>query len=69
MGVPFVGHKAQLVEGEWPPAEESSRVRGKIKVEWDAGEMLSDYEGVAPFQSLELVIYSEKSIGSPSLWP
>lgn len=65
--MPFVGHKAQLVEGEWPPAEESSRVRGKIKVEWDAGEMLSDYEGVAPYRPLELVISSEKSIWLPKL--
>ena len=65
--MPFVDHKAQVLEGEWPLSKEASRVRGKIKVVWEGGELLPDYEGMAPFQSLEVVISSEESIWLPKL--
>jgi hypothetical protein len=59
-GVPFISHKAQVLEGEWPP-EEYSRVQGRIKVEWDRGELVSSFEGVPPFQSLQALLVGEGS--------
>jgi hypothetical protein len=61
-GVPFVGHKAQVLEGEWPPSKEASRVQGSIRIGWNGGELLSSYEGVAPFRSLDV------PIGPKPLW-
>jgi hypothetical protein len=58
-GVPFVGHKAQVLEGEWPPSKGSPRVRGRIKVEWDGGELLSSYEDVAPLRAMDVPIASK----------
>jgi len=61
-GVPFVGHKAQVLEGEWPPSKGASRVRGSIRIEWNGGELLSSYEGIAPFRMLDV------PLGPKPLW-
>ncbi len=46
-GVPIIGHtagvvKLQRLSPRWP-----YRVRGKVKVKWDGGQILSPFEGVA----------------------
>jgi len=55
-GVPFVGHKAEVLEGEWPPPKGVSRVRGRIKIEWDGGELLTSYKGAAPFRGMDVTL-------------
>jgi hypothetical protein len=62
-GVPFIGHKAQVLEGsDWPP-EEHSHVRGRIKVGWDCEELVSSFAGVTPFRSLQVLL-----VGAGSVW-
>jgi hypothetical protein len=58
-GIPFVGHKAQVLEGEWPPSEESSGVRGTMKIGWEGGELCTPFEAVPPFRSLEVFLHAE----------
>jgi hypothetical protein len=53
-GVPLIGHKAQVMEGEWPlSVQDPKLVCGSIKVEWDSGELVTDFQSVAPLRSLE----------------
>jgi hypothetical protein len=53
-GIPFVAHKAQVLEGEWLPSEGSTWVGVKIKIEWRGGELLAAFEGAAPFRVQEV---------------
>jgi len=63
-GVPFIGHKARVLEGEWPPGEYfrvMGRSEGRIKVEWDRGELISSFEGVPPFRELQVLLVGQGS--------
>jgi hypothetical protein len=60
--IPLVGHKAQLLEGDWPPSEGSAQVRGTIRIEWHGGELLAPFEGVAPFRAQEVLLFTKEHL-------
>jgi hypothetical protein len=42
-GVPFVGHRVRVLELEILSSRRPRRLRGKAKVEWDGGEIVSPF--------------------------
>ncbi len=62
-GVPFVGHTVRVLELEILSSRRPRRLRGKAKVEWDGGEIVSPFEGAV----LSSDPFERKAVGSESV--
>jgi hypothetical protein len=62
-GVPFVGHTVRVLELEILSSRRPRRLRGKAKVEWEGGEIVSPFEGAV----LSSDPFERKAVGSESV--
>jgi hypothetical protein len=62
-GVPFTGHTVRVLELEILSSRRPRRLRGKAKVEWDGGEIVSPFEGAV----LSSDPFERKAVGSESV--
>jgi hypothetical protein len=62
-GVPFTGHTVRVLELEILSSRRPRRLRGKAKVEWEGGEIVSPFEGAV----LSSDPFERKAVGSESV--
>lgn len=62
-GVPFVGHTVRVLELEILSSRRPRRLRGKAKVEWEGGEIVTPFEGAV----LSSDPFEREAVGSESV--